>query len=301
MPEVDISGADKSTNGRSHAVSLSRGAMAALASISPHIASHVVERIFFRPPRAKPSPRAVASLATGERRTLELDGLPLRYWVWPGEGPSVYLLHGWGGAATQLTSFVPQLRARVFSVVAIDAPAHGESGGARSTLLHFSRALRAIAGREGAPHAVVAHSLGGAATAHAIREGLPVGRAVFIGTPADIGVYFRDFLAAIGVPRRRHDAIVAALEERFRFSWEELGLQNIGPAMTTPLLVVHDHGDEEIPWKDGALIARSWPGAVLVSTSGLGHRRILRDPEVIAHVLDFVSARAGLHRERSTA
>jgi len=300
MAKGDFPTSSKSTNGRVVTSALSRGAMATIASISPGLASRVVERIFFRPPRAKASPRAAASLATAERRSIDLDGLPLRYWVWPGQGPAVYLLHGWGGSSAQLTSFVPELRARGFSVVAIDAPAHGESGGARSTLLHFSRALRAVALREGEPHAVVAHSLGGAATAHAIREGLAVGRAVFLGTPADIGVYFRDFLAAVGIPRSRHDLLVASLERRFGFSWEELALQKIGPAMTTPLLVVHDRADEEIPWTDGALIARSWPGAVLVSPDGLGHRRILRDPDVVARVLDFVSAGADV-RERSTA
>ncbi len=296
----DAPAASKSTNGRSIVSAISRGAMAAIASVSPGLTSRVVERIFFRPPRAKPSPRAAASLASAQRRTLELDGLPLRYFIWPGEGPAVYLLHGWGGASAQLTSFVPELRARGFTVVAIDAPAHGESGGSLSTLLHFSRALRAVALREGVPYAVVAHSLGGAATAHAIREGLPVGRAAFLGTPADIGVTFRDFLAVVGIPSARHDALVASLERRFGFSWEELALQKIGPAMATPLLVVHDRADEEIPWTDGELIARSWPGAVLVSPEGLGHRRILRDPEVVARVLDFVSAGADA-RERSTA
>jgi hypothetical protein len=35
-------------------------------------------------------------------------------------------------------------------------------------------------------------------------------------------------------------------------------------------------------------LAGAWPGATLHVTRGLGHNRILRDPQVIAKVTDFV-------------
>jgi hypothetical protein len=43
----------------------------------------------------------------------------------------------------------------------------------------------------------------------------------------------------------------------------------------------------------GAAIAAAWPGAELVTTEGLGHRRILRDPAVVARVTDFLAADLG--------
>src|SRR5438094_395807 len=58
-----------------------------------------------------------------------------------------------------------------------------------------------------------------------------------------------------------------------------------------PLLVVHDRDDAEVPWQDGAIIARIWPGAVFSTTGGLGHRRILRDPCVVRGVTAFVAER----------
>ena len=39
---------------------------------------------------------------------------------------------------------------------------------------------------------------------------------------------------------------------------------------------------------DGVQLADAWPIADLHSTDGLGHQRILRDPDVIAEVVDFV-------------
>ena len=63
-----------------------------------------------------------------------------------------------------------------------------------------------------------------------------------------------------------------------------------GNMPTPPLLLVHDGQDAETGWADSEAIARAWPGARLVTTSGLGHRRILRDPEVVAEVTGFVGS-----------
>jgi hypothetical protein len=65
-----------------------------------------------------------------------------------------------------------------------------------------------------------------------------------------------------------------------------------GKAAMPPLLVVHDQGDRETSWAGGRQIARAWPGARMVSTSRLGHRRILRDPAVIAEVVGFLTGAA---------
>jgi hypothetical protein len=46
-----------------------------------------------------------------------------------------------------------------------------------------------------------------------------------------------------------------------------------------------------VPWQDGAIIARDWPGAVFSSTGGLGHRRILGDASVVRDVTAFVTDR----------
>src|SRR5437773_858810 len=74
-------------------------------------------------------------------------------------------------------------------------------------------------------------------------------------------------------------------------AWSALDVRGYAPAMRAPLLVVHDRDDAEVPWQDGAIIARIWPGAVFSTTGGLGHRRILRDPCVVRGVTAFVAER----------
>jgi pimeloyl-ACP methyl ester carboxylesterase len=59
-------------------------------------------------------------------------------------------------------------------------------------------------------------------------------------------------------------------------------------AQLPPLLVIHDREDKQIPFGMGKAIAAAWQGAELLSTRGLGHNRILRDPEVVRSAIDFI-------------
>jgi hypothetical protein len=44
-----------------------------------------------------------------------------------------------------------------------------------------------------------------------------------------------------------------------------------------------------IPWKQGNAVAQHWPGARLLTTQGLGHRRILQDAAVTAAAAAFIT------------
>ena len=54
-----------------------------------------------------------------------------------------------------------------------------------------------------------------------------------------------------------------------------------------PTLVVHDRGDRQTPYADAVRLVASLPDARLVTTDGLGHRRILKDAAVVRQVADL--------------
>jgi len=267
---------------------VARAGFALLGRSAPGLAAWLADRLFFTPPPRRRSRRIEAFLATGRRREVNVGGAALATWRW-GAGPVVLLAHGWGGVGGQLSSFVEPLVARGFSVVAFDAPGHGRSGGRRSSLVEFARALRGVADAAGAVHAVIAHSLGGAATALALRDGLSARRAVFVAAPADPEAWTREFARRLGVPAPVMDRMRSRVESRLGIRWSELRVLTLARSIETPLFLVHDRGDAEVPWEDGAALAAAWPGARLLTTTGLGHRRILREPSVVAAAVGFVA------------
>lgn len=219
--------------------------------------------------------------------------------VW-GTGPATtYLLHGWGGRRGQLAALVEPLVAAGQRVVAVDAPGHGESGpgrlgGRRTTLVEFAEALAAVVAVTGPAHAVVAHSAGANAAVLAVRDGLAVDRLVFIAPMADPLPYIGWFAQLIGAGRRTLPRFLRRAEQLAGRALAEFDqparVAEAGDRRWPALLVLHDRADREIRHQDGQRLAGSWPGARLVSTEGLGHRRLLAAPEVIDATVAFVTA-----------
>jgi pimeloyl-ACP methyl ester carboxylesterase len=271
-------------------LALVRAGLFVSSRISPSLAARWAERLFFTPPRPRASRTRMP--AGAQRLDVAFGGRSGRIAVWSwGSGPIVYLLHGWGGRAEQLGAFVAPLLARGFRVVALDGPGHGASPGRRSSGPEIGRALAAVAAQLGPPAGVVAHSLGAAAVTFAIREGLPVGRAVFIGPPANPLTWVALFGRQLGLDPSVMAEMKRRSESRIQARWADLPLVPLhGVATPPPLLVVHDRDDLEVSWSDGVSVAAAWPGARLMETSGLGHRRVLRDPSVVAAVSAFLAA-----------
>jgi pimeloyl-ACP methyl ester carboxylesterase len=245
------------------------------------------ERLFLTPRRPRRARSAEAVLATGRRRFLRLCGEEVAVWSW-GQGPRVLLVHGWSGYGGQLSAYVEPLVDAGFSVVTYDAAGHGDSSGRTSSLPELKALVAAVARATGGPYAVVAHSLGAAATALAMRDGLAVERAVFLAPPSDPTTATRAFSDFVGLPARAEARLMGRLEARFGVRLEEERVRLFAPRMRVPLHVFHDEGDREVPLSASEPYARLWPGAKLTRTRGLGHHRILFQPEVVAQAVAFL-------------
>lgn len=265
------------------------------ALLAPGFAGMWAERLFLTPPQPRYPSAEVFDLLEARQSYVLHRGRHLANWCWgPREAPAVVLAHGWGGRATQMRRFVPALIAAGYRVVAYDQPAHGLSEGRLTGLPDFADALAEVARHHGNVRAVIAHSLGGPATAIALARGLALERAVLISPPSDLIGYSRRFARWFAIPERVRRAMQAAIEERFGVRWAELELVRVAPRLRAAALVIHDRGDVMVPWRQGAAVAQHWPGARLLSTRGLGHGRILEDDTVARAAADFIAGRTAV-------
>lgn len=278
----------KSTNDRSSTVlaALSR-AIRLVARVSPSLAAEAATRLFLRVPRVpRPRGEAAAFLASGDAFTVPHAGRRLAAWTW-GSGPAVVLVHGWGGRGAQMRPFVPPLVAAGYRAVVFDGPAHGASGGRSTSLPALAEAITAVA-RTVDARAAIAHSMGGASTLLALSRGLCLSRAVVVAAPSNAEKIWNGYASALGLS----DALAAEarrrLEARVGESFTGLNAANFGPRVRTPVLVLHDLDDDEVPWTAGDEIARTLPAGRLVTTRGLGHRGVLRDPRAVARAVRFL-------------
>jgi pimeloyl-ACP methyl ester carboxylesterase len=270
----------------------------ALSTVAPARAARLAERLFLTPPRSRRPAAEIALLAGARARPMRVGSRQIVVWTW-GAGPRVLLVHGWGGRGAQLGAFVDPLVRRGFSVVAFDAPGHGAADVGPVTIPEMTAALREVAGERGRLAGLVADSVGAVTATRALLGGLDAAAAVFISPAADLVSAATRFTETLGFSRAVREAMQQRIAARLGLPWSAFDVTAMAPALDTPLLVVHDRGDGEVPWQHGMAITRAWRGAGLLLTDGLGHRRILRAPDVVGAALAFV-ARHGGDRQAST-
>ena len=285
----------KSTSVRSKIVpALQWVPLRVLEALAPAVAERWAAQQFFTPRRA----HGGLTLPPGDAFTVRSGEYLLRAWSW-GAGPAVLLVHGWEGHAAHLKGFVQPLTNRGFRAVAVDLPAHGLSSGRRASVLDFADAVCAVGDAVGPVHGVIAHSLGGASAALALRPGprtdgvggrrLTAGRVVLLAPPEGPALFVQGVAAQLGLSPERSAGIARRIRDLIGVDIADLTVPNFAPHMDLPLLLIHDPADRVVPWEHAVAISKAWPGARLRPAPRLGHRRILTDPQVIAEVVSFLS------------
>ena len=268
---------------------------AASALLAPDLAGAWAERMFLTPPRPRDAAASALDLIDGKNTWLVHKSRHIAMWSWgerSTDAPAVLLAHGWGGNAAQMRAFVFPLLQAGYRVIAYDQPAHGVSEGTLTGLPDFADVLGAVATYHGGIKAVIAHSLGGAAAAISLySQRIFFKKIVLVSPPSDLVGYSRRFARWYWMPEPVRQAMQSAIEERYGVRWEDLEVTRVAPRLAAAALVIHDRRDRMTPWTLGATVARTWPGARLFSTSGLGHRRILGDERVTRIAADFIAGR----------
>jgi pimeloyl-ACP methyl ester carboxylesterase len=275
---------------------LLRWGMRTLGAIRPSYAAKVMDQLWFSAPRSRPRPIEQATLDAGRRMSWDVHGSRITAWVWGNKGPTILLMHGWGGHSGQMHAFVEPLRVAGFRIIAFDAPAHGASdasryGGRRVTFFEFADALQAVASHEHTLAGIVAHSGGCIAVSLALRAGWKApADLVFIAPFVQPAAAIPDFAKVIGANDRVAAEFSAGAERWLGHPWSYLDITTLGDAYKQQrLLVVHDEDDCEVPLSRARAVATTWPSSKLLVTRGLGHRRLLRDSGVVEAALNFLA------------
>jgi pimeloyl-ACP methyl ester carboxylesterase len=249
---------------------------------------------FLRPPPAvRNLKREAAILAQAEMSRIliapgtENEREDIAVYRWGAGNRRILLVHGWAGKAAQFFALIGALLERGFAVNAFDAPAHGNSSGVFASGPAFARAARRVGELHGPFYGVVAHSLGATATAIALAQGLQAEQAVLLAPVAFVEPLLEMFIQVHGLP----DPLAAELREQFaaRYSSKIISVPLSAKDFQIPVLIYHDPDDGDLPFSHAEAIAHAWSGAELVSASGAGHWRILRDQTVIAGTLAFLT------------
>ena len=269
------------------------------AALAPAWVARTAARRFITPPLHAHTPPELRHLQRGRQLSIATPMGKLAAWQFGDRWrPAIIMSHGWGGRGAQFREFVQALVNAEYQVWLFDHVSHGLSEGREAPLTDFAKGVASIARTVQAEGARVAgfvgHSLGCAGIGIALRgelRDLDTVRVVQIAPPASLIRYSRFFARMIGLPESIRAAMQWRLEQKIGVNWQEFEMPGAVAALTAKALVIHDQDDKEVRIESGLCVARSWPDARFKRTYGLGHRKILRDENVIAATADFLANR----------
>ncbi len=243
---------------------------------------------FTRPDRLPATSEDVQLLAGATRHSIDHAGTALAAWSW-GVGPSVLLLHGWESRASHMAAFVPALVKAGLRAVALDAPAHGDSHGELTDVVDYGNAVITVARHFGGIDAVIAHSLGSAASVYAYANGVRVRASVQLCGPASLRRAIHFLGTALDMTALEIAQLETLIVERIGAPLDVMEVLNQRHGMTHPVMILHDPDDRKVPVAESRALSEIWPGAVLRLVPGVGHRRILQAPHIVAGTVDFIA------------
>ncbi len=260
------------------------------SNVSTRAGAQLAYRILSNPPRFKAPSREYAAYSSALHGKVPFGNRSLKTYEW-GRGPSVLLVHSWGGRSTQFSELIGPLVDAGYRVIGFDAPAHGESRGRRTDMFDCAEAIAAVARTFGPLHAVIGHSFG-AGTAMMARRSLELSadRFVLVSMFESCAWFVDAFGKYFRVTPRVIELMIANFDRRrgTPVDWSELSMLKIIASIDEPVLLIHDRNDSEIPFSHAEMLKKASKNATLLPTDGLGHRRILRDASVIEKTIRFL-------------
>jgi pimeloyl-ACP methyl ester carboxylesterase len=208
--------------------------------------------------------------------------------------PKILLAHGWESRGTALRMYVRPLLEKGFKVIAFDALAHGDSTGSRNNLPTNGSTIVALVQHYGGFHAAIGHSFGCSSLIYAqafLDKTIDFQRLVFLAVPYKTRRIMEGFFKFLQIPPKVAAAFLQHVHDLTGRSVDDMDVARLSPPSVKvgKLLLVHDQKDDVTGIDAAESIVETWENAQLLVTTGFGHFRMVKNPDVIRRVVDFIT------------
>lgn len=245
-------------------------------------------KLFSSPKRKRLKETERDFLETAFIEDISYNDIDIMTYRWLGKKETILLAHGWESNSVRWKNLIIKLRALNFNVIALDAPAHGRSGGKLFNAIIYSECINVVAKKFKA-NIIIGHSVGGMATTFFQHKYQlqSIEKLVLLGTPSNFVDVFGRYIAMMGYNSRISKAMNTIVYERFKNKPEHYNAAKFSETITAEGLVIHDKFDAVIPYSDAEDFKNFYKNSKLITTEGYGHG--LKSETVDNHILEFLT------------
>jgi len=233
----------------------------------------------------------LGTLEKAEKEKYKFKDFDIQLYTWKGGDKKVLLIHGWEGQAGNFSDLIEKLLADGFTVHSFDAPSHGFSSKGRTSLFEFTELVGIII-KKFDVKLLVSHSFGGVATTYALFENqdIEIEKYVLITTPDKFIERIDDVAEMVGINDKVKNRLISRLENETNNDVRNLNVSEfVKYIKVEKSLIIHDTNDKVIPISRSKNVHQNWIVSEFMEIEGTGHFRILRTPEVIDKVINYLN------------
>lgn len=256
--------------------------------VSSKYASKKALNLFASPRKGRYTESQIAIIKEASIEILEYNNLKIATYRWLGKGKTVLLAHGWESNASRWEYILEDLKAQNYNIIALDAPAHGQSSGKQFNAILYSEFINVVA-QKFEPEILLGHSVGGMASVFCMyKHQLPfIKKLILLGAPAHFTGVFSRYKAMMGYNDRISKGLDKIVLERFGKPVSYFSAANFTKEIDAQGLIIHDKKDKIIPYEDGQLFNQNYKNSDFITTTGFGHG--LKDDSLTPKIIEFIN------------
>jgi pimeloyl-ACP methyl ester carboxylesterase len=242
--------------------------------------------LFCYPFPVKLKPAQQKFLDTSEQSFLSFEGKKIATYKWGSGSQIILCLHGWQSQSYRWKKYIETFDKEKYTIIAIDAPAHGKSEGKIFNVPIYARLIEELMATYPVTY-ILAHSLGAFATMCLFYEKpeMALHKVALLGTPGEATDFIDEYARVLKTHPRVKENLEAYFLAYAGLNPSYYSASRFASTLTSQALLIHDTGDIEAPYSYAVAIHKLWPNSELMTTQGLGHK--LRDMAVVSKVVQF--------------
>lgn len=259
-----------------------------LATVAPDTAGKLTLNIFCRPKEGRKfTPKETTFLAKAKWIDLKWRGKKIQCYTWGTGNKKILLAHGFNSNAARWRPLVELLEHSDYQIIALDAPAHGNSAWNRVNGLLYAQVLEVVI-EFFRPNFIIGHSFAGIALTYYFSnmKAHTVQRMILMGVPNKLKDINEVFFKMLDLKPAVQKAYFKAFYDKFGHDTDYFTLSTMGQNISIPSLIIHDELDDIASYEGAEELAKSWQNTTFLGTKNLGHS--LQGKIVYQKILEFL-------------
>ena len=252
-------------------------------------AAELAIKLFSTPKKGKKlTTEAHDFLDTAFKEEIDCDDTTIMSYRWIGKKETVLLVHGWESNTFRWRDLITNLKNLNHNIIALDAPAHGNSNGRFFNSLVYSKYIYKVAKKFNAT-IIIGHSVGGMSTVFSLYKYQLnfIDKLVILGAPSNFTGMFNRYKSMMGYSKKVSNAMDLYVLKHHKYPPDYFSAANFSKSINTKGLIIHDKHDDIIPFSDALDFKSNYKNSKLITTTGYGHS--LKFDAVNKHIIDFIS------------